>query len=146
MRGLLVVPKHFHIQLKWLQCISSVDAQSLCNTNYMQEQLKACISRYIYLGLKNISRVVYFVPSLLLWRRHWHRRAACTKSSASSVQKSRIFSSSILHASIISLRDGGTLRDRHHQNRSRSLQCHLLPSPPSLVPSPRSQDLHLQTH
>ena len=64
---------------------------------------------YIDLKLKNISRVVCFAPSLLIfWRRPRYRRTACTKSSAPSVQTTGLFSSSIRHASIISLRDGGT--------------------------------------
>src|SRR5260370_22059845 len=91
---------------------------------------------YIYLGLKNISIVVCFVPSLLIFcRRPRNRRAASMKLSTS-VQTSRLFSSSIRHASIISLRDGGTTSGSE-SSESESITSPLA-NPTELIPSLRS--------
>src|SRR5260370_42051152 len=63
---------------------------------------------YIYLGLKNILIVVCFAPSLLIFSRQPQNWCAASTKSSASVQTSRLFSSSIRHTSIISLRHGGT--------------------------------------
>ena len=81
---------------------------------------------YIYLELKNISRVVCFALSLLIFCR-WprSRRPASMKSSAPSVPTRRQSSSSFRHASIIPLGDGGTTSG----SSSSDVTAYGLPSP-----------------
>ena len=84
----------------------------LYTTTYIQHQNGRIFQEKranIYLELKNISRVVCFALSLLIFCR-WPRSRppASMKSSAPSVPTRRQSSSSFRHASIIPMRDGGT--------------------------------------